>query len=79
MYGSMAHFVAKTLHIRPNEILDTWGVPELIVTYGEYANELAQKNYAEWKQLDPKQRMKVERPPEYAVKFQGVIEIPEAE
>ena len=37
----MAHYVGKELHIRPNEILDTWGVPELIVAYGEYANETA--------------------------------------
>lgn len=73
MYGSMANYVAKVLHIRPGEILDTWGVPELIVTYGEYANEQAQKNFAEWKSLDAKQRVKVERPPEYAVRFHGVI------
>lgn len=48
MYTAMAHFVAKTLHMRPNDILDTWGVPELIVAYGEYMNEIAAKNYAEW-------------------------------
>ena len=73
MYGSMANYLAKLLHIRPGEILDTWSVPELIVTYGNYANEQAQKNLAEWKSLDTKQRLKTERPPEYAVKFIGVI------
>lgn len=52
----MAHFVGKTLHMRPSEILDTWGVAELIVAYGEYMNEIAAKNYAEWEALDPKTR-----------------------
>lgn len=73
MYNSMVSYVAKILHIRPNEILDTWGVPELIVTYGNYANEQARKNYEEWKSLDPKQRVKYPRPDEYAVLFRGVI------
>ena len=70
----MAYYVAKILNIRPNEILDTWCVPELIVTYGNYANEQAQRNFEEWKSLDTKQRMKYPRPPEYAVLFRGVIE-----
>lgn len=69
----MAMFVAEVLHIRPNEILDTWNVPELLVAFGNYANEKARQNFAEWEGLDPKQRIKVERPPEYAVKFLGVI------
>jgi len=69
----MANYVAKILYIRPSEILDTWGVPELIVTYGHFANEQSQKNFEEWKSLDPKQRVKYPRPPEYAVKFLGVI------
>lgn len=70
----MAHFVAKVLHIRPNEILAEWGVPELIVTYGNLANEQAHKNFEEWKSMDSKQRAKYPRPPEYAVKFLGVLE-----
>lgn len=69
----MAMYLAKILHIRPNDILNDWTVPELIVTYGEYANEQAQKNLADWKSLDTKQRIKTERPPEYIVKFIGVI------
>ena len=69
----MANYVAEVLHIRPSEILDTWNVPELIVTYGNYANEQAQKNYNEWSNLDTKTRIKIPRPPEYAVKFIGVI------
>ena len=73
MYTTMANYVAGVLHIRPGEILDTWNVPELIVTYGHFANEQAQKNYKEWESLDAKTRIKIERPPKYAVKFIGVI------
>lgn len=65
----MAHYVAKKLHMRPNDILDTWGVPELIVAYGQYANEETARNFEEWKNLDQKTRGKVSKPPEYAVKF----------
>lgn len=65
----MAHYVAKKLHLRPNDILDKWGVPELIVAYGEYANEETARNYNEWKNLDGKTRGKISKPPEYAVKF----------
>lgn len=67
LYSQMAHYVGKVLHIRPNEILDTWGVPELIVAYGEYANEVSQQNYEDWKHMDAKNRG--EKPEEYAVKF----------
>lgn len=65
----MAHYVAKVLHQRPNDILDHWGVPELIVAFGEYANEESQKNYLEWKSLDSEQRAKVPKPDEYVVYF----------
>lgn len=73
----MAHFVGKMLHIRPNEILDTWGVPELIVAYGEYVNEIADRNYRQWKDLDAQTRAKVTRPPKYLVRFIGVDELEE--
>lgn len=72
LYSMMAHFVGKQLHIRPSEILDTWSVPELIVAFGEYANEIANRNYKEWKSLDPQTRAKTEKPPKYIVKFIGV-------
>lgn len=75
MYSQMAHYVAKILHLRPNEILDTWGVPELIVAYGEYANESADKNFHEWKSLDSKSRQKIPKPPKYIVQFIGVEEL----
>ena len=73
MYASMASYVGKILHIRPSEILDEWTVPELIVTYGNYANEQARRNYEDWKSLEPRERVKHPHPPEYAVKFYGVI------
>lgn len=65
----MAHYVAKTLHQRPNDILDTWGVPELIVAFGEYANEETHQHYEEWRQLDTEARQKTERPAKYIVNF----------
>lgn len=66
----MSYFVAKTLHIRPNEILDTWGVPELIVTFGEYANQTARQNFEEYKSIsDDSVRNKIPRPKEYYVRF----------
>ena len=65
----MAYYVAKVLHLRPSEILDTWGVAELIVAFGQYANEEAEKNYQEWKSLPAESRAKVEKPKQYAVRF----------
>ena len=65
----MAYFVGDQLNIRPNTILDEWGVPELIVAYGHYANQISQKNYEEWSTLDAKARAKMERPEKYVVKF----------
>lgn len=67
LYSSMAHYVGKVLHIRPNEILDTWGCPELVVAYGEYANEVSQENYEEWRHMDAASRG--EKPEKYIVKF----------
>lgn len=68
----MAHFVGKTLHIRPSTILDTWGVPELIVAYGYYVDEISQENYEQWKHMDAKDRGAP--PKEYAVEFYSVEE-----
>lgn len=70
----MAHFVGKTLHIRPNEILDTWGVAELVVAYGQYTNEITTQNYDQWKSLDRRERMKIDKPDKYNVEFHGVLE-----
>lgn len=67
----MAHFVAKELRQRPNEILDNWGVAELIVAFGQYANEKSSQNYEEWKQLDSETRAKVKQPSKYTVYFEN--------
>ena len=67
----MAHYVAKKLHIRPNDILDHWGVPELIVAFGQYGNEESSQNYEEWKHLDPQTRGKVMQPSKYVVYFEN--------
>ena len=67
----MAHYVAHELHLRPNEILDNWGVPELVVAFGQYANEKSSKNYEEWKQLDSEQRAKIKQPSKYIVYFEN--------
>lgn len=71
MYHSMAQYVGKKMHIRPQEILTTWGTPELIVTYGTLANEEQAELHARWKDLDPKQKVKFPRPEEYKVYFMG--------
>ena len=67
----MAHYVAKELHIRPNEILDTWGVPETIVAFGQYANEHSNQNYEDWKHLDSETRSKTAQPSKYIVYFEN--------
>lgn len=69
----MAHFVGKILHIRPGEILDTWGVPELLVAYGQYANEIADENYRSWKAAHQKQESGPPR--KYIVRFIGVKDL----
>lgn len=66
----MAHFVGKVLHIRPNDILDNWGVAELIVAYGEYANEISEQNYQDWRHMSANDRG--EKPERYIVKFYGL-------
>ena len=65
----MAHFVAKELNQRPNDILDGWGTAELIVAFGQYANERSNQNYQDWKNLDKESRAKIERPSRYVVYF----------
>lgn len=69
VYTYMAHFVAKELHQRPNDILDHWGVAELIVAFGQYANEKSNQNYEDWKHLDGESRAKVQKPSKYVVYF----------
>ena len=73
----MAHFVAKHLHMRPNDILDTWGVPELIVAYGQYANEIADENYQAWKDAHRPKGTERPEPRRYVVRFIGPKELGE--
>ena len=61
----MAHFVAEKLHMRPNDILDGWGVPELIVAYGYYSNEISLENFRYWESGKKDTKM----PQKYWVKF----------
>lgn len=75
MYTQMAHYVGKLLHIRPSEILDTWGVAELLVAYGEYANEAANENYETWKAYNMPSEGKKPPPKRYVVHFIGVREL----
>lgn len=68
-YSFMAHYVAKVLKIRPNDILYHWGVSELIVAYGIYANEQQQKNFNEIKEHNKVSNKKIPQIEEYAVRF----------
>ena len=68
-YNYMAHYVAEKLHMRPGEILDTWGVPELIVAFGQYANEQAHQNYLQWLSMPSDHRG--EPPPDRVIRFIG--------
>lgn len=74
-YTGMAHAVAKMLYMRPNDILDDWCAPELIIAYGQYANEIADKNYREWKALSHETRVKVPRPERFFVQFIGIKDL----
>jgi len=75
LYTHMAHYVGKVLHIRPNDILDTWGVPELIVAYGEYVNEMADEQFKQWKAQNSPHKGPPPPPPRYIVRFIGVKEL----
>lgn len=72
LYVSMAHFIGKTLHIRPYEILSTWSTPELVVAFGYYADEISLENYEQYKSFDAKERAKMGDVKKYKVKFIGV-------
>ena len=65
----MAHYVAQALKLRPSEILDNWGVAELIVAFGVYRNEESYKNFLEWKSLSMESKKKIKKPQEFAVLF----------
>ena len=73
LYMSMAYYVAKTLTIVPNVILDEWSVPSLIVTFGEYANTETGQAYESWKR-NPNRKLK-DKPQEYIVQFIGLSQL----
>lgn len=73
----MAHYVARELGIRPNDILDHWGVAELLVAYGQYSNEDTYKNFMEWKALSAKAKNEVKKPKEYHVAFYSPADLEE--
>lgn len=70
-YTQMAMDVGKILKKRPNEILETWGVAELIVTWGYYMDEKIKESYETYKNLDAKERGKQKNPMQYMIKFAG--------
>lgn len=70
IYTYMTHFVAKELGQRPSDILDKWTVPELLVAFGQYANEKSEQNYEEWKNMSADARAKMPMPSKYAVYFE---------
>ncbi|WP_430622076.1 hypothetical protein [Enterococcus sp. DIV0800] len=65
----MAHHVARILKQRPNDILDHWGVAELLVAYGQYSNEDTYSNFLDWQRLEPDVKKTIEQPEEYSVYF----------
>lgn len=77
IYSFMAHYVAKILKLRPNDILDCWGVSELLVAYGIYRNEAQQKAYAEVESYNKTAKKKIPRVNRYAVKFYSKTELEE--
>ena len=70
IWTSMAHYVAKILGLRPNEILDNWGCAELLVAFGEYLNESALEAYESWQSMYGSKKGKTPpKPRKYIVEF----------
>lgn len=69
LYTYMAHYVGRVLKVRPNEIMDTWGVAELIVAFGQYANEDSYRNYSEWESVHGSRKKTQKKPEKYVVVF----------
>lgn len=67
LFTGMAHYVGKELNIRPNAILDEWGISELCVAYGYYSNQVTKQEYDMWRSQDVKSRGKM--PDKYNVRF----------
>lgn len=65
----MAHYVGKILKIRPNEILDHWGVSELVVAFGHYANLQSDKTWNEIDEANKNSKKKIPQIDRYVVHF----------
>ena len=77
-YSYMAHFVAKILGQRPSHVLSGWGVSELIVAYGHYANEQSYQNFMDWKSSQ-ENAPKPKQPQPFVVQFISQDELEEME
>lgn len=66
---TMAYYVAKKLHLRPNDILNCWGVSELVVTFGIYRNEDYEREFYKREEYNKSAKKKIPQIPRYAVKF----------
>lgn len=73
----MAHYVAKVLKLRPNDILDGWGVAELLVAYGQYVNEKFYDNYLWWKDSPPESKKGKKAPEPCYVTFYSPADLKE--
>lgn len=69
LYSAMAHYVGKVLKIRPNEILDHWGVSELVVAFGYYADQQSDKTWNEINEANKNSRKKIPQIDRYMVRF----------
>lgn len=70
----MVYYLAKKLHIRPNEILDEWCMAETLVAWGIYINMDVKEAYEHYKNRPAKERGK-QNPLECKVYFKSFDEI----
>ncbi|GHU63502.1 hypothetical protein FACS189418_6930 [Clostridia bacterium] len=74
VYHAMAYYLSQHLHIDTDEILTSWSVAKLIVSYGYHINIQTSKNFQEWKSLELSSRKTIPRPKEYGVYFYSLEE-----
>ena len=68
-YTFMAHYVAEIIKVRPNDILNHWGVSELLVTYGYFRNQKQLEAYRNVESFNANNKKKIPRVDRYAVYF----------
>jgi len=69
IYHSMSYFVSEKLGLRPNDVIDNWYVPELIVTFGMMANKESYTSYKQWEGLSEEQKRETKKPNKHVVIF----------